>query len=66
MMESEINRFEPNVNVPPIQVDNFNPVIGSTLETAEILPGFEKVRKIRPSLFERKRKIRRIKSGGIF
>ena len=66
MMESEVKRFETSANMPPMKVDNFNPVIGSTLETAEILPGFEDIKKIRPVLFERKRKVRRVRSGGIF
>ena len=66
MMESEVNRFETSVNMPPMKVDSFNPAIGSTLETAEILPSFEEVKQIRQSLYERKRKIRRVRSGGIF
>ena len=66
MMESELNRFENNINLHPMDVESINPVMVSTFETAELTSRFEEVKNVRPILFERKRKIRRVKSSGIF
>jgi len=66
MIEREVNIFDSKINLRPIDVENINSVINLPFETVEITSHCEEVRDNRGLRFVRKRKIRRVKSAGIF
>jgi hypothetical protein len=66
MMESEVKIYDSSISLRSMDVENINPVITMPFETVEITSHFEEVRREQVMRFVRKRKVRRVKSGGIF
>ena len=66
MIEREVNIFDSKINLHPVEVENINAVIKLPFDKVEITSHCEEVRDNNSLRFVRKRKIRRVKSAGIF
>lgn len=66
MIEREVNIFDSKINLRPVDVENISSVISIPFDKVEITTHCEEVRANNSFSFVRKRKLRRVKSAGIF
>lgn len=66
MTESEVKIYDSNINLRPIDGEKINPASNLPFEPVEITSHFEEVKSKCDLRFVKKRKLRRVKSAGIF
>lgn len=66
MMENEVNIYDSNINLRPMDAESINPIIGAPFELVEVTSHFEEVKDKCDSRFAKKRKLRHVRAAGIF
>jgi hypothetical protein len=66
MIEREVNIFDNQLNLRPIDVENIDSVINLPFESVEITSQCEEVKDKHLVHYARKRRVRRVKAAGIF